>query len=275
MFRSYWSIGLAALLAALPLSTQQSGNARSGQSSAKESSEISQSAPAPIVPALNSITNKRAKTRKDQSDPYGYERDEREKRDLVAQEESAKWAQANFWAIVLQTLLAGGALAAILYDIGQGRKSAETQSRAYVTMGNTEIRRTLMADEPEKWFLDVEMDNKGQTPAFVSLFDIKVGWRRKGIAEDIIDESFSKIRDIQVVIASAKSFGIWVEIENGFSPKPLHQGDTLVIRGTIEYVDIFNKRRTTKYGLYADKDGWRDGDNTVVVHTDMLGNTCT
>lgn len=275
MLRIYWCIGFAALLTASTLSAQQASDARSSQPSTEQSREISQGTPAPIASAIDRVADELAETRQDQSDPYGDERNKREKRDIIAQEESAKWARWNFVAIVLQTLLAGGALGAILYDIGQSRKSAETQTRAYVTLGNTDLRRKSTDAGKKSWFVDVDLENKGQTPAFVRRFDITVGWRRKDVAADIIDNVFSKSENIQVVIAADKPFGIWVEIEADFVPTALHYGDTLIVEGTITYLDIFEKERSTTYRLYGDKDSWEIDANLVTIHTSMTGNTCT
>lgn len=275
MPRGYWCIGLAALLAAAPLTAQQTGDAGSGQGSAQQSSKMAKDAPPPRVPAIDRIADELAETRKDQSDPYGDERNQREKRDIVAQERSAHWAQANFWAIVLQTLLAAGALAAILFDIGQSRKSSETQTRAYVTLGKTDLLRKSTDSGTKKWFIDIDMENKGQTPAYVRHFSVSTGWRRKGIAEEIIDEISFSSRDIQVVIASGKQFGIWVEIEAEFHPEALHSGDTLILYGKIEYLDIFEIKRVTDFKLYADSGSWARGAGVVHIHTSMTGNTCT
>jgi hypothetical protein len=134
MPRGYWCIGLAALLAASTLSAQQAGDTGSGQSSAKQGGHIAQQSPAPIAPAIDRVADELAKTRDDQSDPYGDERNKREERDIIAQEESAKWARLNFLAMVAQTIVAGLALAFLLLDLRQNRKSAEAQLRAYMVV---------------------------------------------------------------------------------------------------------------------------------------------
>lgn len=88
--------------------------------------------------------------------------EEREQRDLAAQEAMAVFGYWMFWAIIAQTFLAAGALFALIKDLRQNRTSAETQLRAYVSINPKVIH----------WFdpsgiihVEHEAVNHGQTPA--------------------------------------------------------------------------------------------------------------
>jgi hypothetical protein len=160
MLRSHWCIGFAALLAATPLPAQQASNADSGQPGTNNDAKVANNTPSPIAPAIDRVANELAETRKDQADPYGDQRNEREKRDLIAQEDSAYLAGWNFIAMITQTLLAGGALFALLCDLRQNRKSAEAQLRAYLVFDEF-IWNTARQD----YKMQIKWVNVGQTPA--------------------------------------------------------------------------------------------------------------
>ena len=87
---------------------------------------------------------------------------EREQRDLAAQESMAVFAYWMFWAMILQTLLAGGALIALVKDLRQNRRSAETQLRAYLAAETDGVRES---NKFGYWALAINISNKGQTPA--------------------------------------------------------------------------------------------------------------
>ncbi len=166
MFRSYWGalIAVAGLIAA-PLLAQQTSDASGGQPSTTEDRAEARGSPAQVVPAINRVADELAKTRNDQADPYGDERNERERRDLTAQEESAYWTQSNFWAMVVQTIVAAAALFFLLMDLRQNRKNAEAQLRAYVRIDapGGPTRRSITSSSVE-W----SSVSYGQTPAIVS-----------------------------------------------------------------------------------------------------------
>lgn len=201
--------------------------------------------------------------------------DDQRDSDLCAQWKAADSANLAAW-------LSGLSFAAVLVALylafrsnSIARGTAHSQLRAYVTLGTVEMRRRSTKAGEKKWFIDVDLENKAQSPAFIRHFYIVVGWRRNGIAPDIIDQVFSKSRDIQVVIASEKPFGLFVEIEADFSPAALHDDDELVIMGKVEYIDIFGEKRTTTYRQYADRNCWEKGAGVVAIFTSMTGNTCT
>lgn len=88
--------------------------------------------------------------------------EEREQRDLAAQETSAVFAYWVFWAMILQTALAAGALYALMKDLRQNRRSAEIQLRAFIR-----VRPTIPPPVGGLPISSVEMEavNYGQTPA--------------------------------------------------------------------------------------------------------------
>lgn len=74
--------------------------------------------------------------------------EEREQRDLAAQETSAVLAYWMFWAMIIQTALAGGALIALVKDLRQNRRSAEAQLRAYVLIESIIISNVELGKTP-------------------------------------------------------------------------------------------------------------------------------
>lgn len=93
--------------------------------------------------------------------PQPRDSNDRQDRDLAAQESMAVFSYWMFGAMVLQTLLAGGALVALLTDLKQNRVSAEQQLRAYLVLHEF-VWRTDKGD----YFMQIEWVNKGQTPAY-------------------------------------------------------------------------------------------------------------
>jgi hypothetical protein len=242
MFRGYWCIGLAALLVALPSSAQQASDARSSQHSANDDAKITNNAPSPIAPAIDRVANELAETRKDQSDAYGDERNEREKRDLVAQEDSAYWAGWNVIAMIAQTLLAGGALIALLCDLRQNRKSAEAQLRAYLVLDEF-IWNTARHD----YKMQIKWVNVGQTPAFA---DAYADWVA---LPDPLPDDFDFPKPLSDKEDGASSIGPNREIF-GTSAKDLTQRMVasvaagqlhIYVWGRADYVDAFGKKRFT------------------------------
>lgn len=241
MLRGYRVTGIAALLAAWPLSAQQDCDACSGQSGSEQSSHIAQDAPRPIAPAIDRIANELAKTRDDQKDAYGDERNQREKRDIIAQERSAHWAQANFWAIIVQTLLAGGALVAILYDIKQNRKSSEAQLRAYLTFDEF-----IWDIDQGDYKLQLKWVNGGQTPAhnangyveWIAL-DVPLG------ADFAFPEPPQRIEDGPTSVGIGKKFFATSDRDmmHTVISMAMHKTKHVYVWGRADYTDAFGVER--------------------------------
>ena len=79
----------------------------------------------------------------------------------------AFWAKVMFWAIIAQTILAMGALIALILDLRQNRKSAEAQLRAYLSFKDFELD-VLETESKDSWNLrlQTQLRNSGPTPAY-------------------------------------------------------------------------------------------------------------
>lgn len=196
--------------------------------------------------------------------------------DLCAQWKAANAAELSAWFNLASIAAVLVALFLAFRSNSIARATAHNQLRAYVTLGTVGMQFRSTGADVKRWHIDVDLENSGQTPAFLRHFSIDIGWRRKGVAADIIDPAFSKSRDIKVVVASGKPFGVSIEIDRSeFSPAPLQAGDDLAIIGKIDYLDIYGESRTTSYRLYADQNSWEKGAGAVAIYTSMTGNNCT
>lgn len=251
MPRRYWSVGIAAFLTASTLSAQQAGDADSSQPSTEQSGKIAQGTPPPVAAAIDRIANELAETRKDQSDPYGDERDEREKRDLVAQEDSAYWAGWNFIAIIVQTFLAGGALIALVFDLRQNRKSAEAQLRAYVSVKPEGLRVGMKGGTMEAY---IKLHNGGTTPAY----DCYHGGRIVAMTDEAAEKEF-QLTAARQALGRANPFVLHggedadgaVGTHDPFTTKTMDalakNELALFVFGFAQYRDIFGQKRVTRF----------------------------
>lgn len=271
MPRGYWCILVAvAGLITAPLQAQQASDAGSRQHSTDDGSSGASKPPTQVAPAIDRVADELAKTRKDQADPYGDERNKRERRDIVAQEDAAYWGRANFLAMVVQTILAAGALWAIVADLRQSRSSSETQTRAFVTVHDISYRR----DHPQlpRYNLELNIENQGSTPAYIKRVFFIVGWRRPGVAEEIIDKISEWHRDTSFIVAAGAQFCVTAPMPASFAISDMG-GSTLRIYGAIEYLDIFDKRRTTNFKFYSTAKEYISREDALVARTSMDGNT--
>ena len=199
---------------------------------------------------------------------------ERENRDLAAQENSAIFAYWVFWAVVLQTFLAGGALIALLVDLSQNRKSAEAQLRAYITVEPGGV------NESDNGFnrISYNLTNCGQTPAYdICIFgDILIVEGRP--------KDFNPITDGRMGDASATSDHTlgpgrnhWISAyqkEEFFSPyfKKIRKKETAIVHyGFVQYRDAFGKSRKTHFAFYH----WGDELSDIESKTCRFGNHAT
>lgn len=196
--------------------------------------------------------------------------------ELCAQWKAADSAQLAAWLSAASFVTVLMALYLAFRSNAIARVTAHNQLRAYVTLGIVEMRRMTSSPGVKRWFVDVDLENKGQTPAFLRCFTINIGWQRASIAEGIIEPIFGKSREIQVVVAAGKPFGISIEIQHDdFVPSALHLGDKLILTGEVDYLDIYQEPRKSTYRLYADRSCWEKGSGEIHIHTSMTGNTCT
>ncbi len=243
MLRGYRCIGFAALLTASALSAQQANNASSGRPSTRQSGEARQGVPTQIAPAIDRIADELAETPIDQSDPFGDERNKREKRDIIAQEESVQWARWNFIAIVFQTFLAGGALIALVLDLRQNRKSVEAQLRAYCSLLSGNF--VNLAPDYEPGF-DMAISNSGQTPAFKMKIDSECFILENGKSPVLVDPDMTGYTTH--TIGAGGNVHAKPNLGNKISSEDwsrLIDGNCVFwVRVFGEYYDIFGKRQT-------------------------------
>jgi hypothetical protein len=99
------------------------------------------------------------------ANPQPRNTNEREQRELAAQESMAVFSYWMFWAMMLQTFFAAGALFALIQDLRQNRRSAEAQLRAYVS---ADIAGLSWNFEKGRITANFILKNGGQTPAYKS-----------------------------------------------------------------------------------------------------------
>jgi hypothetical protein len=78
---------------------------------------------------------------------------------------SATYALWTFWAMVVQTIVAGAAFLALLTDLRQTKRSAEAQLRAYVSV-QPRVLYTYQDDTSIR--ATITLTNGGATPAFAT-----------------------------------------------------------------------------------------------------------
>ena len=102
------------------------------------------------------------------TDPYEKERNEREKRDLQAQENSAYWAGAMFWVTFAAAVLSIIGIGLVWTTFRETRKAndiARDGNRAWVKL-EAKGPRTMVIGHPKSTLhIGVELVNFGQSPA--------------------------------------------------------------------------------------------------------------
>ena len=110
---------------------------------------------------------------KSKNDPYEKERDGREIRALQAQENSAYWAEAMFWATAAALILSTIGIGLVWITFRETRKSNQIagdigfkQLRAYVTIENAKTVDANFADQSVNFQgVRITLHNSGSTPA--------------------------------------------------------------------------------------------------------------
>jgi len=258
MFKRNWLFVAAfagLTFAASPLAAQQSGDGGSAEGDTRQAGQTPNNSPA-VAAAIDRLADEIAETRVEQSDPYGEERNQREQRDILAQEEMAYWAWAMFWAMVAQTFLALCALIALLLDLRQNRKSSEAQIRAYLSVEPLTLRLNGNTGEYE---VQISILNQGQSPAFrvKTAASFYVGKMEPAEAEIMRSEPRPEIGR-----AALCTIQIARDIKSSFqSPQNLNKGQIAALRngnihlfifGFVSYVDAFNQLRETKFCYFQE-----------------------
>mgnify|MGYP003145539998 CR=1 FL=1 len=117
------------------------------------------------IPHIDQSAGEIGQTTYTNGDPYQDERNERERRDIVAQEEMADWAKAAFWATLASASIAGLALFAIGVDIYFGRKRAQIDQRPWLTFRAELERPVQLTEDGLKFRFYIVVKNVGSTPA--------------------------------------------------------------------------------------------------------------
>lgn len=200
---------------------------------------------------------------------------ERQDRVLAAQEAVAVFGYWGFWGIVLQTVLAGGALIALLADLKQNRRSSEAQLRAYITVEPGGIN----AAEDGMYRIPYKIANQGQTPAYnISIFgDILImGGGDPRVFDPEEDGRLGEAEAFSDITIGPQS-NIWnfaYQPEDLFAPylTEIDQKESAIIHyGFIEYKDAFGHTRRTSYAFYH----WGEELSDVESKRCRFGNNAT
>jgi hypothetical protein len=182
-------VGLILAGNAQPVSKDARSNSPAEQNNQKPASH-------PDITVSVSRISDALEAQNDKADPYEKERNEREIRDLQAQENSAYWAAAMFWATATALLISIVGIGLVWTTFRETRKansisreSMHRQLRAYVTIDEAEH------DHEDTWqYVTLTLNNSGSTPAIniavhSIMFDIADG----AASEKTIE---TKVRDI-------------------------------------------------------------------------------
>ena len=103
--------------------------------------------------------------------PQPQNRNEIEQRQLAAQESISVFSYWMFLVVILQTVLSGGALFALITDLRQNRQSNQTSLRAYLSFGefNSSVYQSKNFAGGKRLEFDTIVMNGGQTPAYKCL----------------------------------------------------------------------------------------------------------
>lgn len=254
MLRGYWGIGIAALILAMPLQAQPASGGEGEKKSPSQSATPRDDSPA-VVLTLDRIVDELEKSRIEQRDAYEQERNKRERRDIIAQEEMAYWAFWMLIVVVAQTGLALGALIALVCDLRQNRKSAELQLRAYVSAIITTLHTYPDGKGGiRKLAFDIEIKNGGSTPAYECIHagNIVAFTRDEAAAffNSVEDAPRTGVKASYVLHIGQKTEGNM----EGHKPFPasvvkkIYAGKLeLYAFGFCEYRDTFGRLRTTRF----------------------------
>jgi len=268
------SIGLALVaLLATPLAGQnnEAGDARRSQPSAQQRDKGASNPPseqastgARLARPLNEI----GEAKRAQDDPYRDERNEREKRDLIAQQEMADWAVGVFWATLAGVVIASLAFFGLLFQIGENRRSTKQQLRAYLSTEPLGIKSRIGRKDCLGHIL---LKNVGQTPAFNVWLKVMLTrhtekeWQPVDYADDPLKVSRALHPGGSMSQGSQGPFLNIAEIDVATKNAELPY---IYIWGIARYDDIYGERHTTKF-CYRYETGSREQQNVTRINVLM------
>ena len=170
MFRSYRSIFLAIAGMILIGAGQPSDNGTTKSPIEQANKEKRQHE---LASAGIGHTGAAIETQNSKNDRYEKERNEREIRDLIAQEKSAYWAEAVFWATAFAVVVSAVGIILVFTTFKETKKanniakvSAFRQLRAYVTAEKATTSNVNFPDENQGFQgVRIVLHNSGATPA--------------------------------------------------------------------------------------------------------------
>lgn len=170
MFRSYRSIFLAIAGMILIGAGQPSDNGTTKSPIEQANKEKRQHE---LASAGIGHTGAAIETQNSKNDRYEKERNEREIRDLIAQEKSAYWAEAAFWATAFAVVVSAVGIILVFTTFKETKKanniakvSAFRQLRAYVTAEKATTSNVNFPDENQGFQgVRIVLHNSGATPA--------------------------------------------------------------------------------------------------------------
>ncbi|MFL0669892.1 MAG: hypothetical protein ACJLS3_00225 [Erythrobacter sp.] len=213
------------------------------------------------------------------SQPQPRNSDEREQRDLAAQEAVAVFGYWMFWAVVIQTLLAGGALLAILKDLKQSRESNERALRAYLSFGPIELNVFDSYDLPggKSFEANTTVKNGGQTPAYQC---VHMGNIAAFTPREAVTQFWNKVEPARI------GDPVPYVVHNGgeanaafFSSSDISADDVQKVRdgektihcfGTVIYRDTFGKERRTRFCFELVTPLPESGERPSTIKTELL-----
>ncbi|GAK46040.1 conserved protein [Tepidicaulis marinus] len=197
--------------------------------------------------------------------------DERERRDLAAQEGMALWAERLFWitfagvVLLALTFLEAWKTAVAAQEMATiTRTSAEKQLRAYISIEDVLLHNF---DGPYATLIEVQYRNRGQTPAYNVRRSLKYHVSPSGEVPKDPEDDFlvNAERQGRLGIAPSQGRSVSIPIENRLFDMlkgQISAGRTpMFVVGRFYYRDVFGVERITAFNIRVpgDIDGPLDG----------------
>ncbi len=179
------------------------------------------------------------------------DKEQRENRDLAAQEAMAVWAKWMFLAGVSQAFLSAAALFMLFKDFRQNRLSAESQLRAYLTV---ECKGIVAADESDNGQIIFEIKNWGQTPAYnvtsamnIAFSSTPIDYNPNSFRNHLV---FDDRKDSLGPGQSRHGFGFLHEMDLDLQVELRDKMTAIIQWGVVNYSDVFGISHETQFCFY-------------------------